>query len=100
MDGISISNWIAIAGLAAGVLTPFGLSWLTVWYHTKRTNEILRDHQRKDKEHDAKLHTLELNQVRLTAEVEGLAGKIFTKLDALQDAMSTLTQRLNNVSKS
>ena len=57
MDGISISNWIAIAGLAAGVLTPFGLSWLTVWYHTKRTNEILRDHQRKDKEHDAKLHT-------------------------------------------
>lgn len=92
---MTVSVWVAMAGLAFAVLTPLVLAWLTVWYNSKRTNEILRIHAAKDADHDMRIRVIEGQLIKLTAEVEGLAGKIFTKLDTLQESVSTLTQRIN-----
>lgn len=87
---------IITVGIAIGV--PLAVSAVLVWYHTKRAQEILVQLAGVDRSHADSIRSLELAQTKMQAELDGVAARISVQLDALQQAITNLNQRMNATS--
>lgn len=86
-----------IITIAIAVGSPVAVALLSVWYQSKRTQEVLKERSKVDADHEARLQTLEIGVAKQSAQIDGVVEKISVQLDSLHNAVTSLTQRLNNM---